>query len=69
MGAVHTTANTIGIERDVIFDAKTGQSLRYSKSAGGYVDLGKHSSLSSAREAAEKDIRRGVRDKGDFSER
>ena len=69
MGTKHTTADTIGIKRDVTYNTSTGDSERDSKSAGGYVDNGKHSSSSGARAAAESDIRKGPRSPGDFKKR
>ena len=63
------TAHSSGLEREVTWDSRTGRSQRYSKSAGGYVDNGKHSSLASAISAAETDIARGPRSSGDFHKR
>lgn len=69
MSIKHTTANTIGIKRDTTYNSSTGESKRFSKSAGGYVDNGRHSSKSGAKSSAESDIRQGPRSKGDFSKR
>ena len=69
MSIKHSTVKTIGIKRHTTYDTTTGESERYSKSAGGYVDNGQHSSESGAKAAAESDIRQGPRSEGDFSER
>ena len=62
-------AKSGSISRPITWDSVTGQSMRWSKSANGWVDNGKRSSLRDAEEAGARDIDRGRRSKGDFRKR